>query len=198
MTSSSDPSDERALLRRLRRGDHCAFLSLYNRYKKRIAVKLLTLLKSEDLAQDALQEIFMKIWEKRAYINPELSFPAFLYRLARNEVSDIIRRAHQDERLMQHLLRQSPVSENPIEAFITREENVSLVQHALQQLPQRQRQVFILHKIEGKSYKEISELLNISPAAINQHIYRAMQRLSSILNPTLCAVMTVALSLMHE
>ncbi|MCS3556130.1 MULTISPECIES: RNA polymerase sigma factor [unclassified Sphingobacterium] len=183
--------EEKVLLQQLREGSHLAYMLLYNRYKKIIAYKLLRLLKSEELAQDVLQDIFLKIWEKRDYINAEFSFPAFLHRLVRNEVSDIIRKANQDKRLQQQLLISTPIDYTHIEELITRNENIVLLQEALKQLPERQREVFLMHKIEQKSYKEISENLKISPAAINQHVYRAMQHLARILNPTVCALMMV-------
>lgn len=191
-------SEERDLLLQLQLGDQDAYLILYNRYKRQITQKLLSLLKSSEIVQDALQDIFIRVWEKRESINPDLPFAAFLHVLVRHQVSDIIRKAHQDERLQQQLIIQTPVDYSHIDDLIARRENIKLVHQALEQLPARQREVFTLHKLEGKSYKEISELLGISPSAINQHVYRATQHLSRILNPTLCALLVTALALLNQ
>lgn len=80
----TDITNEKELLRRLRDGDELAFKEIYETYAPRLAVRLLQLLRSEELARDILQDLFIKIWEVRHTINPELSFAALLYKMAAN------------------------------------------------------------------------------------------------------------------
>lgn len=176
---------EKDLLLRLRDGDHAAFHSLYNTYKFDIARKLLFLLKDEDLAQDTLQELFIKIWDMRQNIKPDQSFPAFLHTVARNMVIDIFRKATREQRVREQLLAESTDRTPSLEDKIIAEETLAQLQQALQQLPERQREVFVLHKIEGKSYREIGELLSIGEDAIGKHVYRAKQTLTRLLIPKL-------------
>ncbi|SEM43712.1 RNA polymerase sigma-70 factor, ECF subfamily [bacterium A37T11] len=183
--------NEKVWLAQLKNGDHRAFEALYHHYKKPLTGKFLRLLKSDELAQDALQDLFTKIWEMREQINPEQAFGALLYKMAQNLVTDLYRRAGRDEQLREHLLLGAQIDYSHIEETLVSKENIAIVQQALQQLPPRQREVFVKHKLEGKSYKEISEELGISPSAINNHVYRATQTLIKLLNPGLLILLAL-------
>lgn len=182
------PTDEQALLQRLRDGDAVAFTELYNRYKKRLAAKLIRLLKSDELAKDTLQELFANIWERREQIDPDQPFAAYLFRIAVNMVSNIYRKSYRDESMKQQLMISAPGGfASPEDLYIDRE-RIKQLHDALEQLPERQRQVYMLHKIEGKSYKEIEDELHISRSAINNHITRANHTLQALLHTDSIAI----------
>lgn len=172
---------EDVLLIHLKSGDVKAFEELYNRYKHRLAGKFLQLLKSEELAQDALQDLFAKIWEVRENLDPEQSFPAFLYRIATNLAFTAFRRATLESSPKTLLKIGYSESYTHVEEKLISKESVKLIKDALDLLPERQKQVFVMHKIDEKSYKEISEELKISLSAINNHITRANKHLAEIL-----------------
>ncbi|WP_293787424.1 sigma factor [uncultured Pedobacter sp.] len=92
---------EKKLLIELKDGDQAAFRQLYQIYSEKLASKLIYLLKSEDLAQDILQDVFLKIWINREMIDTELSFGAFLYKIASNLSKNVIRKNVYDQ-LMRH------------------------------------------------------------------------------------------------
>jgi len=175
--------DEMDLLLRLNRGDAQAFHVLYERYKTALAAKLLKLLKSDDLVEDTLQDVFLKLWEYRSQIDAQRTFAPLLYQMARNKVTDLYRKAYRDMSLREQLSYDGTAVQEPVDHRIIDREEMAVLQKALERLPARQRELFTLHKIEGKSYKEISEMLSISHAAINQHIYRATQSLNQTLQP---------------
>ena len=77
-------TDERALLLLLRDGDATAFESLYMRYAEKLSAQLFRLLKSWDEVEEALQQLFVKVWENRKNMDPDKSFQAYLYRIASN------------------------------------------------------------------------------------------------------------------
>ncbi|GGH10267.1 MULTISPECIES: RNA polymerase sigma factor [Pedobacter] len=172
-------TDEKELLTGLKAGDKVAFKQLYEVYSGRLASKLIYLLKSEELAQDILQDVFLKIWTNREMIDIELSFGAFLYKIATNLSKNVIRKNVYDQ-LMRHQIGQEEVY-HPIEEGDDAEEAKAILDQAMGQLTDRQREVYTLHKIEGLSYQEISEKLNISLSAINHHIQKANKQLKAIL-----------------
>ncbi|MBL1410208.1 RNA polymerase sigma factor [Sphingobacterium faecale] len=180
---SNKAVEEHELLLQLKSGDIHAFEELYHRYKSRLAGKFLQLLKSEVLAQDALQDLFAKVWDVRATIDIEQSFPAFLYRIATNLAHSIFRRASLESSPRTLLKIGYTEAYSHVEEDLFQKERVKIVEDAIAKLPERQRQVFVMHKIEGKSYKEIAEELNISLSAINNHITRANKFLSENLEP---------------
>lgn len=173
--------NEKQVLKRLRDGDRQAFDSIYNTYAGKIAAKLLQLLKSEEAAQDVLQDTFVKVWEVRASIDPELSFVSFLYKIASNLSSNAFRKELRENRMRIGARHSNPEVYSHVEEQLFRKEEHELLHRALDQLPPRQRQVFVMHKLEGKSYSEISEELGIGNPAINMHIQRAGKNLEAIL-----------------
>ena len=168
-----DITDEKELVQRLRNGDFEAFEQLYRHYRKRLAGNFVKLLRSDVLAQDALQDLFLKVWNARATIDPTQSFRSYIYRIAENQVIDIYRKAARDKMLMQQLLAVCDSGYTHVEEHIISEENIRMVRQIIAQLPAQQKKVYTLHKLEGKSYEEISVLLRISTSTINKHIYRA-------------------------
>ncbi len=182
MLTDSEIYENKVLLL-LKNSDKSAFEYIYNKYSKKIAVKLLQLLKSEELVQDVLQDVFLKIWENREMINPDLSFNAYIFKIARNLSLNSFRRALLDQSYLSKL--ETDEEYNPIEEALYKKEYNAILQDALNVLTPRQREIFVLHKIEGKSYKEISDHLKISSSAINHHLQSANKHLRVVLKPYL-------------
>ena len=172
-------SDEKELLQKLRDGDENAFNQLYQIYARRLASKLIYLLKSEELAQDVLQDVFLKIWSSREMIDPELNFSALLSKMATNLSKNVFRKNLYDQSLLS--LMDPEASYNPIDDADNASQAKAVLEMALSKLTERQRDIYILHKLDGRSYKEISEQLNISVSAINHHLQKANKQLKAIL-----------------
>lgn len=166
---------EKELIYRVKSGDQAAFEQLYFQYAGKLAQRLLQLLKSEELAADILQDVFLKVWEVRDRLDPDLSFGAFLYTIAGNYCKNSFRKALSQQLYEQHHGFEEAYS--PIEQQLDGKEAELALQAALEKLTPRQKEVFTLHKIEGLSYKEISAQLGISPNTINQLIQQANKQL---------------------
>ncbi|WP_104383011.1 RNA polymerase sigma factor [Sphingobacterium sp. HMA12] len=167
-------TNEKDLLQRLIDGDHAAFEIIYHHYKQQLAVNFIKLLKDDDLATDALQDLFTRVWNNRASIDAKQSFKAYLYRIAKNLVIDFYRKAAHDKTLHDLLLRATDWY-SPIEEQLIKKENKEIFDSLLDKLPPQQRRAFELHKLKGKSYKEIADIMGITPTTINKHIYQASQ-----------------------
>ena len=172
-------SDEKELLRKLRDGDENAFNQLYHSYARKLAGKLIYLLKSDELAQDVLQDVFLKIWSSREMIDAELSFSGLLHKMATNLSRNIVRKNLYDQSLRSSI--DPDPSYNPLDDADNTSQAKALLDMALSKLTERQREIYILHKLDGRSYQEISEQLNISVSAINHHLQKANKQLKHIL-----------------
>jgi RNA polymerase sigma-70 factor (ECF subfamily) len=168
-------SNERELLLRLQDSDQNAFRAIYELYAPRLAAKLFQLLRSEELAQDLLQDIFIKIWEMRQNIDPDLSFAGLLYKMAANLSKNAYRKSMYDKVLYDTI--EQDLGYNPIEDSLNRSDAKALLESALNTLTPRQKEVYVMHKLEGRSYQEIASLLKISSSAINHHIQEAGKKL---------------------
>lgn len=169
------------LLLQLRQGQEPAFNKLYLTYGKSLYRKINAIVKDEFIADELLQDLFLKVWEKRTDLKPEHSFTAFLYTVANNLVYDYFRKVSKDKRLHARLLI------NAVDYYMQTEENLigketsAIIQQAIDKLSDHRRRVFTLCKIEGKSYQEAADLLGISVATVNSHMVNSIRFIKEFL-----------------
>lgn len=167
--------NEKTLIKEMQSGDSLAFEKLYLKYATSISSHLLFILKSPEWAQEVLQETFMTIWEQKENIDIDKCFRSYLFKIATNKTYKLFRKAANDNAYRSKMLKILEEGYSPIETYIYTKENEILVQNLLNKMPERQREVFILFKFEGYSYKEISKRIGISHSTINTHINRSNQ-----------------------
>ncbi|OJV52499.1 MAG: hypothetical protein BGO31_07565 [Bacteroidetes bacterium 43-16] len=179
---SREEFSEQELLQQLKQGDHFAFEQLYNKYARQLTVKLLHLLRDEELAGDVLQDLFLKVWERRADIDTTQSLRGYLYTIASNMAKNKFAKALHRQIYFESL----PANEegfDSVSRFVDQREMQIAIDQALARLPARQREVYSLYKIEGLSYKEIQERLGISKPAVNRLIQEAGKKMREYLQP---------------
>lgn len=186
--------EEKELVRLLQAGDERAFEKLYDLYKLRILKKLIRLVKQEDIAVELLQDIFLKLWEKRGTLDPDQSFRSYLFRIAENKITDLFRRAAHDKKLLAHLQAAAAELCNTTEETIDFKEQQSLLEQAINSLPPQRQKIFILCKIEGKSYQETAELLGISLGTVNDHMVKAGRAVRKYFNSADLAFMALLMA----
>ena len=168
-----DHTDE-ALVVLLNNDDQNAFLEIYDRYKNELVTHLIRLLHSYELAEEVLQDVFMMLWEKRHEMDAAKSVPAYLYRSAINKTKNVFRKIANDNRLREEFLTHFKVTNsNEIEDWIENKEIKQMLHRLLDRLPPQQKKVYMLCKLDGLSYKEVSEQLEISITTVNSHIRNA-------------------------
>ena len=166
---------DKELVSLLIRGEESAFCDLYVRYKDRLFLFCYSLLKSEEEANDVVQEIFVNIWESRCFINPDLSFSSFLYTIAKNRILNYFRHAEIKENVITSLASQSQTYEDRIESDIVYEEYQEILLSAINKLPPQRKRIFNLSRIEHYTHKEIAEKLGISVYTVQEHISESLQ-----------------------
>jgi len=171
--------DEKLLLKQLKNGSYEAFDRLYDQYKMRLIGSIFKLVKSDELAKDILQDLFLKVWEKRENLDVDKSFRSYLFRICENMIYDRFRGLARDQKMRQQFIQFSRASYNHVEERLVGKETALQVQEALNALPPQCKKVFILFKLEGKTYKEISTQLGISTSTVNNHLCKANQLLGT-------------------
>jgi RNA polymerase sigma-70 factor (family 1) len=169
--------NDQDLMVRLKSGDKNAFAALYKLYAEQIFKRLIRLVKQESIAEELLQDVFMRIWENLENIDLEKPFGAYLYRIAQNLVTDLFRRAAYEKQLLDYLIAGMTELYSPVEESEHKAEVKHLLQQAIDTLPAQRRKVYILCKLEGKTYVEASQLLGISVSTISDHIVKASKTL---------------------
>jgi len=148
----------------------------------------------ESIAEELLQDLFVKIWEKRSLVDPQQSFKAYLYKIAERIVYDHFRRLTREARLKGEFSAISSELYSHTEENIFKREAEAKIHAAIEKLPHQQKQVFTLCKIEGKSYEEVSKILGISVVTINTHITRATKTIKAHLKSNDSMAYILALS----
>ncbi len=161
------------LLELLRNGDEAAFTELYHHYSGQLYVNLFKMVKDETLAEEIVQDIFTRIWQKRQTLQVEQSFPAYLYRMGHNAVHDFYRKLQRDRRLYQQFKALATEHYTHIEEALFRQESKVLLHQALDTLSPQQKKAYELCKLEGCSYKETAEQMGISPLTVKEYMVKA-------------------------
>ena len=166
---------ERELVHGLNKGDEHAFEQLYHLYSVRLLKKLMILLKDGEIAKEVLQDIFLAIWEKRESIDPDKSLRSYLFRMAENKIVDVFRKAARDKKLMERLVSVSAAQYRHTEDIVAFRESNTLLQQAINGLPPQRKKIFILCRLEGKTYEEAGRILGISSGTVNDHMVKALR-----------------------
>jgi len=162
--------DDSALVIRLHKDDVRAFDLLYSKYYRALYAFILKYLKLPQLSEDILQEVFLKVWEVRKQINPENSFQAYLYKIARNRVYKEFKKiAAEDERLLLLAGQIAQSAEEP-EAKARWNEYQRIFENAVERLPAQRKRIFRLCRQEGRSYEEVASELHISRNTVKEHM----------------------------
>lgn len=181
MNQINNSLNEQELLRKFCEGDETAFDFFYQTYSFRIYRKLLKMVKVDVVAQELLQDVFVKVWEKRHLVDSAQSFRSYLFRIAENSVFDFYRKLGRDDQLQHEVRVRTPNGYSHIEETISLEETENTINQAIDHLSKKQKQVFILCKLEGKSYEEVSRLMGISISTVNGHIVNATKFIKNFL-----------------
>ena len=162
-----------ALLHQVVNGDRRAFGELYDFYRTPALRFCVTLLKDEAEAENVLHEVFLKIWERRAQINPELNFNSYLFTCLRNYAFDHFKRMEKDRRLREaYLLAMTPPVPGEAE---NKNEQMQLLDKVVADLSERRKKVLLLNVYEGKSYQEIADVMQISKNTVKNQLVKARQ-----------------------
>ena len=179
------PNIEKELLCRVAEGDETAFSLLFNAFHQRLGVYVHRLTESLPATQEIVQDVFVKIWLKRAIL-PELqSFDAYLFRAARNHVFNYLRKLAR-ERVQQASLEagipSSADGETAAEDARTEEEYLGLLDQAIDHLPPQQKKIYLLHRRQGLSHSEIANRLHLSVDTVKKHMSLALRSIREYLS----------------
>ena len=172
--------DERALMQGLRDGDQSAFRQLYGIYSPRLYLFSKRFQLDPEDAREIVQETFIRAWEHRTGIRPGDAFGPYLFTIARNLVYNFLRRATYWEKY----LRDVSLGQQAAQAAYApggEHELQRLIGQAMQQLPDKCRQIFWKSRYEGFSNQEIADDLAISKSTVENQLNKALRSIRKFL-----------------
>jgi len=172
---------QQQLLSKLSEGNEPAFNTLYKAYSKPLYMRVVNMVKSTDDADEIVQELFVKLWEGRSKVNNVKSFQSYIYTSANNLVYNYFRKVSHDQALIQKLLLSTADHYLDGQELLENKEAAQIFQKAVDQLSPQCKKVFELCKLEGKSHKEVAELMDISLPTVNSHMTNAVKSIREYL-----------------
>lgn len=158
-----------------------SFNELYICYAPRVKAFVFALLKDREEARDITHDIFMKIWNRRNDLRNISDLSAYIFRMAKNAVLDFFEHSMVDARYRDMVSDSSEILSADLSDLISAEELAILIQMAIEKMPPRRKEIFIMHRFKGLTYKEISERLGISPKTVENQISAALADLRKVM-----------------
>lgn len=178
MTVAVDTPGDDVLMARAAAGQETAFGELVERYERRVRGFCRMMVQDDALAYDLAQDVFLKIWKRRAHYRGQGRFKEFVFTVARNECRSALRR-----RTLFEWLGLSAQAEHSAElhADDAPDERLQVIAAALLRLPERFRVPLTLRFVEELSYAEIARVIGRTESAARSRVFYGLKELASSL-----------------
>lgn len=176
------------LIKKVQRGDKPAFERMFRSYYASLCDYAQKYVKNPQAAEDQVQEVFVKIWEIRTDWNPKGTIKAYLYTAVRNQSLNYLKHKRIVDEWKQkeeEALSNTPIPFSPTEKRADLEEMRKWIQGAIQNLPEKRREIFELSRDHGLTYMEISKTLGISVKTVETQMGRSLRHLRNWLEQRL-------------
>jgi RNA polymerase sigma-70 factor (ECF subfamily) len=157
------------------------FSELFRKHEHKLYTLVLRLTKSDHVAKDVLQEVFLKLWTQRSTLHTIHNIEAWLYRITENKIIDFLRKASADNRLKNNIWTSLQQRANESEQLLEVKEYNQIIQKAINQLPPQRRLIYRLNKEDGMNYEQIATELHISKHTVKNQLFSAIQSLRRLL-----------------
>ena len=177
--------NETELVERLKQGDEIAFKTIVEQWQDMVFNTILGVVQNETEAEDLAQDVFIKVFEKIGTFKGDSKFSTWLYRIATTTALDHLRSKKRKKRFgfLQSLTGSGGDEKEQVPDFhhpgisLDNKERAAVLFKAIDSLPENQKSAYTLHKLEGLSYRDVSEVLNTTVSAVESLMSRANQNL---------------------
>jgi len=174
-----NPNSETVLVVALKKGDIQAFDKLFADYGKRLYYFAFCYLKSKEEAEGVVQEVFLRIWRNRKKLKPDLSFRAYLFKIAYHQILEILRHNNCTYSYQNEIIEEAVGLKNNMDERLNYQLVLERVDELIARLPPRQQEIIILRKKEGVPVKEIARRFDISPKTVENHLTEALKKIKN-------------------
>jgi RNA polymerase sigma-70 factor (family 1) len=157
------------------------FSEIFRQHEHKLYTLALKLTKSDQLAKDIIQDVFLKLWDQRNLISSIINIEAWLYRVTENKIIDFLRKASADNRLKEKIWDQLQQIVNESEQYLAAKEYNQIILKAIDQLPPQRKLIYQLNKENGMNYREIADELHLSKHTVKNQLSTAVQSVRNFL-----------------
>lgn len=155
------------MTKRLIKGDSNAFKAVFDTLYKDMVAYAGYFIDNQHMAEDIVQESFIKLWDKRKTLSPATSLKSYLHALIKNSALNHIEHLKVVDKYQKSLLQYELEENDNIE------EQIEFVKDLMDKLPEKRKHILVLNVIESKKYTEIAEEMDISVNTVKDHIKKA-------------------------
>ena len=188
LSISGQTDDELLIL--LQKGNERAFTAIYERYHKLLYVLAYKYLKDNDTAKDAVQQIFLKLWESRSLFSIHINLRNYLYTMLKNHLLNEIRNNYTALEKNYELAQETIEYENEILSKLEEKEMTEQLYRAIDGLPEQKKAVCLYKLKDSLSNQEIAEKMQISIPTVKTHYSQAIKLLREHFDKLLILVLS--------
>ena len=179
--------DDAQVMLRVKDGDDAGFEYLVTKFRRPMMAFMYRMAHNTSVAEELVQEVFLRVYRSRQTYNAEAKFSTWLYRIATNLAVNHARDTKYERPEMTVNLDEPdeetgstidlPDHSMTAEQAILRHERMAAIRQHVQNLPERQRMAVLMHKYQGMDYRQIGEVLKLSESATKSLLFRAYEKL---------------------
>jgi RNA polymerase sigma-70 factor (ECF subfamily) len=171
--SSYTYEHEKVLLLDVANGNEAAFVVIYNKYKDSIYYAATKLTQSSSLAEEIIQNVFLKLWIRREKLSEIENLRAYLHTMAENLIYDAVKK-QQREKIVGKFESEEMVDLTPF-ALLEQKDYDNILKSAVDRLPPKQKETYLLIKEQSLKRAEAAAILNVSPETVKWNLDQAMR-----------------------
>jgi len=171
-----DRQEEHILFEKTRAGDEKAFEALFRQYYPQLCLYATRVLNNPSAAEEIVQELFVRLWEKKEETQIDTSVKNYLFRAVKNHCLNYIKHNQIKNEYSQKILAQAR-AEDVYEDIETQTKLFQKIEESIAELPQKRQEIFRLSRQEGLKYREIAEKMNISVKTVETQMGLAIKTL---------------------
>ena len=170
---------EKELLLQVARGDEHAFSELFNTYHQHLGTHIYRITESVELAEEVVQDTFLKIWLNRSALASVQNFKAYLFVISKNHALNCLRKLAK-ERIAQKSIEDSAVALE-IPNIVDNNDYYNLLDEAIDHLPPQQQKVYLLSRHDRLKYDEIANKMGLSRETVKKYMQVATHSIINFL-----------------
>jgi len=171
---------------------------LYDMYKNKLFTYALRLTESEMLAEDIVQDVFLKLWNNQQSMKSIEKLDSYLFRMCKNDIINHFRRTSHETLILAELFHQKPAGYNDTQETVAFKEAEKILSDVLEKLTPQQKAIYHLSRDDGKTHEEIAAILQIAPNTVKNHIIKAMSLIRSELRKNAFSMIAIAAVLFFQ
>lgn len=169
-------------IEQIRQGNKDAFEKLFLKFYEPLCNFAWRYVRSSHISEELVQDAFLAVWESRETLDKNRNIKTYLYQAVRNKALNHLKHQEVVEEHNQHIEWLNSASISQMHDFEEDSEFIKAAQRAIDDLPERACQVYKLNRKDGLTYKEIAEVLNISPRTVESQMSRTLKKLKQSLS----------------